>query len=215
MGSTIPTAKNPGYYANPRADVVALLDRPLGSVLDVGCGSGGVGAGLRAAGATRLVGVELDAQAAAQARDRYDRVLEGGVDDVVGELGERFDTILCLDVLEHTVDPAAVLRTLHGLAAPGGRIAVSVPNVRHYSTFTNLLVRGTFGYAESGIHDVTHLRWFTRRDMQRELEGAGWHGARVEHSPIERFGRMMRLSPQRLGEFLVYQWYFFATAAPS
>ena len=205
--------KDPGYYANTRSDLVALLERPLGSVLDVGCGAGGVGPGLRAAGATRLVGIELEPAAAAQARAVYDRVEEGGAEEVGAALGERFDTILCLDVLEHLVEPEALLETLHTVAAPGGRLAVSVPNVRHYSTFRSLIVDGTFGYAPSGIRDATHLRWFTRRDMHHALERKGWEVERVDHSPLERFERTMRLSPRRLGEFLVSQWYFFARAS--
>jgi 2-polyprenyl-3-methyl-5-hydroxy-6-metoxy-1,4-benzoquinol methylase len=205
--------KPPGYYANTRSDLVALLERPLGSVLDVGCGSGGVGPGLRAAGATRLVGVELLPEAAAQARVTYDRVLDGPIDTVIGDLAERFDTILCLDVLEHLVDPTGVLVGLHDVVAPDGRLAVSVPNVRHYSVLRDLLVAGTFGYAEHGIRDSTHLRWFTRRDMHSELEATGWRVDRTAHSPVDRYSRVMRLSPRRFGEFLVSQWYFFARPA--
>jgi 2-polyprenyl-3-methyl-5-hydroxy-6-metoxy-1,4-benzoquinol methylase len=202
--------KDPGYYANTRSDLVALLERPLGQVLDVGCGAGGVGPGLRAAGATRLVGIELEPAAAEQARDIYDRVEEGGAETVIGTLGERFDTVLCLDVLEHLAEPEDLLERMRSVAAPGGRLVVSVPNVRHYSTFRTLLVDGTFGYAPSGIRDATHLRWFTRRDMHGTLERTGWHVERVAHSPLERFARTMSLSRGRLGAFLVSQWYFFA-----
>ena len=205
--------KDRGYYLNPREDIVGLLTRPLGAILDVGCGAGGVGPGLRAAGATRLVGLEMEAAAAERATAIYDRVEVGAAEELIAGLAERFDTILCLDVLEHTVDPGAVLRSLHEVAAPSARLAVSVPNVRHYSTFASLLLRGTFGYAESGLRDVTHLRWFTRRDLVRELETAGWRVERTAHAPVDRFGGLMRLSPRRLGEFLVAQWYLFARPA--
>ena len=40
------------------------------------------------------------------------------------------DLILCLDVLEHLVDPWSVVRRLSPLLAPGGRLIVSVPNIR-------------------------------------------------------------------------------------
>jgi 2-polyprenyl-3-methyl-5-hydroxy-6-metoxy-1,4-benzoquinol methylase len=211
VGSNDLSLKEASYYANTREDLVALLERPLGSVLDVGCGAGGVGPGLRRAGATRLVGIELDPDAAEHARAFYDRVEVGSADEVANALDEPFDTILCFDVLEHLADPGKLLVDLLARAAPGARLAVSVPNVRHYSTFANLLLRGTFGYCEEGIHDVTHLRWFTRRDMVRELEDAGWRVGRTAHSPLDRFRRVMTLSPRRLGEFLVHQWYFFAS----
>jgi 2-polyprenyl-3-methyl-5-hydroxy-6-metoxy-1,4-benzoquinol methylase len=205
--------KDPGYYSNTRADLVALLDRPLGAVLDVGCGSGGVGPGLREAGATRLVGIELEPAAAQRARAIYDRVEEGAAEAAVAHIDETFDTILCLDVLEHLAEPGELLERLRGVVRPGGHLAVSVPNVRHYSTFTNLIARGTFRYAEAGIHDRTHLRWFTRRDMLGELASAGWHVERTSNSGVDRFRRIWRLSPRRLGEFLVTQWYFFASPA--
>jgi SAM-dependent methyltransferase len=37
------------------------------------------------------------------------------------------DLIVCMEVLEHVIDPERVLGTLHGLLADGGRIVISVP----------------------------------------------------------------------------------------
>jgi len=196
-----------GYFANERADVVAALERPLGHVLDVGCGAGAVGPGLRAAGARRLTGIELVPQAAALARAHYDEVVEGRVEDALVRLEGPFDTILCLDVLEHLVDPGAVLLALHDLAAPGGRLQVSVPNARHLSLVYDLVVRGTFGYADWGHRDRTHLRWFTRRDIVALIEGAGWAVTRTGHPPLGRSRVLARLTGDRSSEFLVGQWY--------
>ncbi len=42
-------------------------------------------------------------------------------------LGDRFDTVLCLNVLEHVADPAAALRNIHAALAPGGRLVLYVP----------------------------------------------------------------------------------------
>ena len=60
--------KPASYYALERADLVAELPQPIGRALDVGCGAGGVGRALRAAGATEVHGVEILEPAAAQAR---------------------------------------------------------------------------------------------------------------------------------------------------
>ena len=51
-----------------RADVVAELPQPIGRALDVGCGEGGVGRSLRAAGATWGSGIEIVPAAAEVAR---------------------------------------------------------------------------------------------------------------------------------------------------
>jgi 2-polyprenyl-3-methyl-5-hydroxy-6-metoxy-1,4-benzoquinol methylase len=196
-----------GYFANERADVVALLERPLGHVLDVGCGAGAVGPGLRAAGAQQLTGIELVPEAAALARAHYDEVIEGRVEDALDQLEGPFDTVLCLDVLEHLVDPGAVLRALRDLAAPSGRLQVSVPNARHLSLVYDLVVRGTFGYTDWGHRDRTHLRWFTRSDIVALVEGAGWSVTKTGHPPLRRSRALARLTRGRSSEFFVGQWY--------
>ncbi|MEA2306974.1 MAG: hypothetical protein QOH43_4254, partial [Solirubrobacteraceae bacterium] len=94
-----------GYYANERADIIDGLPRPLGRVLDVGCGAGNVGVTARRAGAGRVVGVEVFPEAAARAEEVLDRVVTAPIEEALDELtGERFDTVLCLDVLEHLAD---------------------------------------------------------------------------------------------------------------
>ena len=196
-----------GYYANDRQDIVDELPRPIGSVLDAGCGSGNVGPGLRDAGATRLTGIEVVPEMAALAADVYDEVLAMPVEQALPRLSGPFDTILCLDVLEHLVDPERVLTGLYGLAAPGARLQVSVPNARHVSLIGDLVFKGTFGYTEWGHRDRTHLRWFTRRDMVETMERAGWTVQRVSHPALNRSRQLHTLTRGKSTEFLVGQWY--------
>jgi len=179
----------------------------------VGCGEGAVGRVLRAEGAERLTGVEIDPASAAVAREVYDEVHERRVEDVLPELSGPFDTILCYDVLEHLVDPRAVLDQLRGLAAPGGRLHVSVPNARHFSLVRDLLLRGTFGYTEWGHRDNTHLRWFTRRDICDAVERAGWSVVSTSYPPLGKSKGVARLTGGWSSEFLVAQVSVLAQAA--
>jgi SAM-dependent methyltransferase len=205
--ATPPGAKPEGYYANERADLVAVLPRPLGRVLDVGCGEGRAARPLREAGAAWIAGVELHEPAAAAAARAYDQVLVGPVEDALGELEGPFDSILLYDVLEHLVDPAGLLRALHAVAAPGSRLHVSVPNARHVSLAADLLLRGTFGYREAGHRDETHLRWFTRRDLEALLRATGWDPVPGSH-PALRGSRatLHRVTRGRLAELTFWQW---------
>ena len=202
-----------GYYANERADVLAQLPRPVGRVLDVGCGSGGTAAGLRAAGATDIVGIEVVAEAAEAARRVLDEVHLATVEEAIDDLEGTFDTMLCLDVLEHLVNPHDVLARLRRLASPGGTLQVSVPNARHLSLVRDLLFRGTFGYTEWGHRDRTHLRWFTRRDLIEDVTGAGWAVVRTSVPPLGRSAGVHRLTRGWSSEFLVGQIYLTARAA--
>lgn len=198
--------KPPGYYAQTRADLVELLPRPLGHVLDVGCAEGGAAGPLRAAGAERLIGVEIHEPAAERARAAYDEVHAGAAEDVVPRLEERFDTILLYDALEHMAEPDALLHALARVAAPQARLHVSVPNARHWTLLRDLALRGTFGYTPAEHRDVTHLRWFTRRDLVELLASTGWTVDGVDFGALRPPSRLAaRLTRGRSAEFLSYQ----------
>jgi 2-polyprenyl-3-methyl-5-hydroxy-6-metoxy-1,4-benzoquinol methylase len=211
--TTFAATDDSGYYTNERADLVARLPRPLGRVLDVGCGAGGVGRSLRAAGADELVGVELNAAAAAQAATVFDAVLTGDAEALVdeGALRGPFDTVVLYDVLEHLVDPAQLLARLYPLVAAGGHVHVSVPNARHFSLLRDLMLRGTFGYTDWGHRDRTHLRWFTRRDIVALVTESGWRIEDVAPSILGRNRIVDRLTLGRTREFIALQWAVLAT----
>jgi 2-polyprenyl-3-methyl-5-hydroxy-6-metoxy-1,4-benzoquinol methylase len=208
---TATSAKPDSYYAQARADLVERLPAPAGRVLDVGCGEGGAAAHLRQRGATHLIGIEIEPDAAERARQRYDEVATGAAEHCLADLSGPFDSILCYDVLEHLVDPWALVAALAEKAAPGGRLHLSIPNARHFSLLRDLLVRGTFGYTLWGHRDATHLRWFTRQDLVRMIEGAGWTVDDVGHAELRPLSRLLaRLTRGLSAEFLVHQWYLLA-----
>jgi SAM-dependent methyltransferase len=211
-------SKPAGYYGSGRTEVISELEPPLGRVLDVGCGEGAAADALRARGATWISGIEIMPGPAKVAEERYDEVVVGDALEAAARVSGPFDTTLCYDVLEHLADPMAVLRALRGLAAPGGRLHVSVPNARHFSLVRDLVLRGTFGYTEYGHRDATHLRWFTRRDMFDLLTGSGWQPVSSTPGAIHRIRELRLPLPRRLvygvgGEFFTQQWFIAAQAA--
>ena len=109
------------YFRDAKPAFLQLIDPRGLRVLDLGCGGGHNGAMLKKAGAREVVGVELDAGAAAEARKRLDRVCEcdlAHLDPI--ELGdEPFDAILASDVLEHLLDAEERARPGRLAPAPG------------------------------------------------------------------------------------------------
>ena len=168
------------YGAVVNTDLLSLLGPLSGSVLDVGCGVGAWADDLRAAGARRLTGIEPAADAAAQARGRYDAVIGEPIEQLAPPAFARepFDHVIAADVLEHLVDPWSALRALHGWSRPAATLAVSVPNARHYRLSLGLLLGGRFTYRASGVMDWTHLRWFTRASLDDALRRSGWQPQR-------------------------------------
>jgi 2-polyprenyl-3-methyl-5-hydroxy-6-metoxy-1,4-benzoquinol methylase len=177
-----PAARVPRrYFRDAKPAFLQLIDPRGLRVLDLGCGGGHNGALLKKAGAREVVGVELDAGAAREARKRLDRVVECDLAHLDPErLGaEPFDAILASDVLEHLLDAESVLARAVTRLRPGGAVVLSLPNISNVYVFSQLLLK-TWPRRGSGIFDRTHVRFFAKRDMVRLLESAGLRVLRVE-----------------------------------
>ena len=166
------------YYAAERPELLAFL-RPhgrFGAALDIGCSSGVLGKTLLDQGMVAACdGVEVNAEAARLAGTRLRRVWSGSLESLAEQIPwGQYELIILADVLEHLADPWAALRLLHARSAPGCRLLLSVPNVRHYKVSLPLLFRGEFRYADDGIMDRTHLHFFTRGSLEETVRDCGW-----------------------------------------
>jgi 2-polyprenyl-3-methyl-5-hydroxy-6-metoxy-1,4-benzoquinol methylase len=171
--------------------VVAIMaqlrrDRPgTPKVLDVGCGRGQLGGAIHDLG-YRVTGIERNPEAAARAGGRLDEVVPIDLaDPAVAEAAladRRFDVILFADVLEHLPDPLAVLRFYLRFLAPGGRVIISLPNIACWDRRLALML-GRFDYADAGIMDRTHLRFFTFRTAGILVREAGLTVLSTSHAP--------------------------------
>lgn len=211
--------KPEGYYNHARPEVMALVPDTARRILDVGCGTGALGAALKARQECYVEGIEPDEHAAKMADTNLDRVFMGHVE--LWGAGHResppsFDCIVCADVLEHLRDPETVLRHLREVLTPDGTLAVSVPNARHWSVLEGL-VNGDFSYTDAGLLDRDHLRMFTRRELQKLLWRAGFAQVSltaITHSPNAPQGHLVRAGrfcfrardAQEAAEFHHYQY---------
>ena len=144
------------------------------SVLEVGCSTGFFTKVLAERGCN-VVGIELDPEAAEMAGKWAERVVVGNIDerDVWNEVkDESFDVVVFGDVLEHLLDPLASLREAVRKIKPTGFVVTCVPNVAH-GDLRIALLQGKFRYAESGLLDETHLRFFTLETLRELLGQAG------------------------------------------
>ncbi|MCA8869072.1 MAG: methyltransferase domain-containing protein [Rhodobacteraceae bacterium] len=172
-----------GYHDLVRRDVFHLVPVSRGVLLDVGGGIGATSAALKADGKCgRAIVVDLvdqDSLPGVDARfsgDLNDQALIDQIHDTEGLV----DTILCLDVLEHLVDPWGVLGRLTQLLAPGGAIIISLPNARNALLVKRLVFQGTFKLDDRGIMDRTHLRWFARADAIALATSSGLELEKIE-----------------------------------
>ena len=181
LGPDVPF--DPGYHQTPRTDVASFLHEAPGTVLDVGCGGGETGRLVKQKfPGTRVIGIEINPRAAEHARQFLDQVICAAIEDVdltVEAPDAKISTVLLLDVLEHLYDPWRALTRIRKWLAPGTRVLASVPNIRNLAVLDELAA-GRFQYAEIGIFDITHVRFFTKRELQRMFEETGYRVNNLE-----------------------------------
>jgi 2-polyprenyl-3-methyl-5-hydroxy-6-metoxy-1,4-benzoquinol methylase len=200
------------YYKNVRSDILPLIPPEAGKVLDVGCGAGNTVAWLRSIrNVTWAGGVEIHPDAAAEARCKLDTVYTTGVEDLELPLAEgSLDLILCLDILEHLVDPWMVVKRLYRLLRPGGTLIASLPNVRNKRVVFPLLFKGSWKYRDFGVLDRTHLRFFTRKSAIDMLTSAGFSIDGIEVTGGYTRGTagkvLKRVLPEVIQSFLIRQY---------
>ena len=197
--NSIYSEKTDAYFAGSRLDIVDMMPaNPRARVLEIGCGAGATGGAVRAAGkAEWYVGLELDPAAAAIAETRLNVVHVGNAEEMdLTVLGSGFDALIMSEVLEHLVDPGALLKRLAPLLSPGAAVYASSPNIAN-RTVIRALVAGRFEYTEMGVMDRTHLRWFTPHSFAAMFEAAGIRTVSV--GPLGGFRGKARLFNQLTG----------------
>lgn len=182
----------PHYHALVREDALPLVDAAGGTLLDVGGGTGATALRLRTMGRAQRAGVidrvapltDLDFAHAGDVED------PAFLDHVLQTEGP-FQTILCLDILEHLRDPWTMVRRLHGALAPDGTIVASIPNVRNFGALGPLLFSNRWDLTEAGILDRTHLRFFVRDTAVALMTSSGLVLEEIRAKPSG--GRRVRL----------------------
>lgn len=133
-------------------------------------------------------------------------------------IGERFDTIICLNVLEHIEDDIASLGAMRRLLSPGGRLVLLVPAIQaiygaldrmlgHYRRYSPAMLRAR--YERAGLR-TRHVEWFNLAGIP-----GWWFTGRVlgktmiPSGPLALYDRLVplfrleRFLPIRVGQSLI------------
>jgi len=173
-------AQDAGHYLDyvnePLLEAVSQAPR---RVLDLGCAAGSFGERLKARfPEAHVTGIEAGRAAAAKAAARIDRVVASRIEEVdfgAADFGPaRFDLVVAGDVLEHLVNPWALLESVRPCIAPGGHLVASIPNVRNLGLAADLMLNGRWHYEDRGLLDITHLRFFAFEDIRALFEDTGY-----------------------------------------
>src|SRR5260370_14516234 len=114
-------SKGREYFAGQRRDLIDRLEPNASrAILEIGCGDGWTGAYAKQEGKCgRYVGVELFSTAAKAAAEVIDQVYNAnGENSDIPEPAGSFDELVASEVLEHLVEPWAVLKRLRDYLRP-------------------------------------------------------------------------------------------------
>ena len=139
------------------------------SVLELGAGAGWNLVAFQAAG-FQVKGWDYSEQLTRLGRSKGIPMSRGGIAEAITE-GSRYDAIILNHVLEHLLEPVAVLSKLHGLLNPGGCLYIGVPAT---------------DFPSRGLLQSAHVYYFTDRTLSHYLARAGWIAGRIVHE--DHFG---------------------------
>lgn len=216
---------------NRAAILDALLPRPGGVLVDLGCGDGGFSAEVgRGASVERIVGVEFVDSIAERAREQ-------GVEVLAADLGERLpideasvDVVHSNQVIEHLPRTDHFLSEIRRILKPDGYAVISTNNLASWHNILSLIMGWqpfpshvsdnvfvgnplNFAPGPTGLGSIpgqTHQRVFTGRAL---AELGRHHGlepdlqAAAGYYPLPpRVARLAARWDPRHGAFLVYRF---------
>ncbi len=220
MSETLQDRPTSKYGHNERAEVAAFVPAAAQRLLDVGCNTGGFGAGLKRSRQIEVWGLEPNQEAAAAAERFLDKVVCESFDSRSTVPDGYFDVVAFNDVLEHLEDPWSALAVALNKLRPGGCVIASIPNFLHKENLLHLLKDRDFRYETEGIRDRTHLRFFTRKSTQRMFAESGYAVDRIVGvnerwwSPDLRSRLAYRIFGRQLEETKCIQWVVVASPQP-
>lgn len=141
-------------------------------VLDVGCGDGFHLSLLEehGPGTWRLEGIDVDGRAVEAARSRGLEVHHGRIEDA-GLPEAAYDLALLIQTVEHVADPPGLLRAVHRVLRPGGRLLVVTDNTGSLD-FRLFRSRHWGGY-----HFPRHWNLFDEPSLRKLAEVTGFEVA--------------------------------------
>jgi len=173
--------KTTKYFDSQREDMLKYIPRNTKTSIEFGCGTGGFSALVKTRFKAEAWAVEINEKIARKAAEKLDKVIIGEAIESLGEIPNHFfDCIILFDILEHLYDPMFLLRVLKTKLSGHGVVVASIPNIRYYRTFKQLVIHGNWDYKDQGILDRTHLRFFTRKSIVKMFNALDYHILRME-----------------------------------
>lgn len=154
-----------------RVDIALKLLERGDRFLDIGCGKGTL-CRLVKGSYTDIYGVDISQNALniAKTYNIKTKKINLNEEKLPFEDGY-FDSIACLDIIEHIFDPIGLVNEIERVLRSGGTLVISAPNIRYWRHLFILIIKGRFPSTsdETEHYDGGHLHYFTYKDLEQIL----------------------------------------------
>lgn len=156
--------------------VLSRVPKTARRILDIGCGAGTMGKQLKQMIDCEVIGITNIESEVTTGSQWLDRVILYDLNEKPfpsHQLGE-FDCIICCHILEHLYQPQDLLDQIKPSIKSNGVLVVAIPNILFWKQRLEFL-KGRFEYADHGLMDRTHFRFFDWKTAHKLLEDNGYN----------------------------------------
>lgn len=141
-------------------------------ILDVGCNKGDLGYFLKRNN-NIVYGIDISEKAISIASKLLDKAWNIDIEKNPVPTSERdFNVIIFGDILEHLYNPKEIIQKYLPYLKSNGRVIISVPNIANIGKRIGLVL-GRFEYANEGLLDFSHIRFFTLKTIKNLIYDVG------------------------------------------
>ena len=145
------------------------------TLLDIGCGNGGLLCELKTRGFKNLFGVSLSSRCTNNMWSKHSiHGMEANISDLQ-KFASRFDIITLIGVLEHLPNPMWAIKVVSKLLKKGAAIYIEVPDAGRFASHTT---------APYQFISMEHINYFSGESLRNLMARAGLHAAAT--SLVER-----------------------------
>lgn len=136
--------QNERLFPNEIFEEVDRLLKHGERLLDIGCGNGGL-INIATVKSNEVYGCDISKAALLEANKRGIQTVCVDLNEVLLPYkSESFDTVTCIEVIEHVLNPIRLLGEINRVLHPRGQLILSTPTIRYFRNVNKLLFKGVF-----------------------------------------------------------------------
>lgn len=201
--------ENEDFYHYERNWILPPLFKQREKVLDLGSGNSIVGEYLQKHHHCDVTALDFSAEAIRAAKKRGVKGIVQSVEEKLPFKKGIFDMVFWGDNIEHVWDPESILREIHRILKPKGRLILSTPNQAYWRYRLYMFFKGALPKTEGTPNKPwhwTHIRFFNRNILKALLSLVKFKVVKFSAVSRRRLDKpFLKLTPELFGMIIVLE----------